>query len=56
MDHTVALAELLSRHDFHRHAVLRNQVGHLQLIGQLQGRPIDILVDTGAASTVVDVA
>lgn len=56
MDHTVALAELLSRHGFHRHALLRNQVGHLQLIGQLQGRPIDILIDTGAASTVVDVA
>jgi Aspartyl protease len=54
MDHTVALGELLSRHGFHRHALLRNQVGHLQLIGQLQGRAIDILVDTGAASTVID--
>ena len=44
----MSLAELLSRHGFHRHALLRNQVGHLQLIGQLQGRPIDILIDTGA--------
>jgi hypothetical protein len=56
MDHTVALAELLSRHGFHRHALLKNQVGHLQLRGQLQGRPIDLMVDTGAASTVLDVA
>jgi len=56
MDHTVALSELLSRHGFHRHPLLRNQVGHLQLIGQLQDRAIDILVDTGAASTVVDLA
>lgn len=56
MDHTAALAELLSRHGFQRHSLLRNQVGHLQLIGHLGDRAIDILVDTGAASTVIDLA
>ena len=34
----------------------RNQVGHLQLVGYLDGRRIDILLDTGAASTVVDLS
>jgi hypothetical protein len=54
MDHTTAIAELLSRHGFRRLMMSRNQVGHLQLVGDLDGRRIDILVDTGAASTVVD--
>jgi hypothetical protein len=54
MDHTTALAELLARYGFHQHALSRNAVGHLQLVGQLESRQLDILVDTGAASTVVD--
>jgi hypothetical protein len=56
MDHTTALAELLSRHGFRRHALLRNQVGHFQLIGLLEAAPVDILLDTGAASTIIDLA
>src|SRR5215831_11324961 len=56
MDHTSALADLLAQNGFHRHALFRNKVGHLQLIGELQARKVDILLDTGAASTVVDLA
>ena len=47
MDHTTALAELLSQHGFHRHALVRNQVGHFQLVGLLHDAPVDILLDTG---------
>ena len=54
MDHSTALAEMLARYAFHRHPLSRNNVGHLQLVGQLQNRPLDILVDTGTTSTVVD--
>jgi hypothetical protein len=54
MDHTTALAELLSQYGFRQHTLVRNQVGHLQLVGLLQNAPVDILLDTGAASTVVD--
>jgi len=56
MDHTTTLAELLSQHGFHRHTLVRNQVGHLQLVGLLHNAPVDILLDTGAASTVVDLS
>jgi hypothetical protein len=56
MDHTTALAQLLSQHGFRRHALVRNQVGHLQLVGLLHNAPVDILLDTGAASTVIDLA
>jgi len=54
MDHSLALAELLERYAFHRHPLSRNNVGHFQLVGQLGDRLLDILLDTGAASTVVD--
>jgi acid phosphatase len=56
MDHTTALASLLSQHGFHRHKLVRNQVGHFQLVGSLHDAPVDILLDTGAASTVVDLS
>jgi hypothetical protein len=56
VDHTPALADLLSQHGFHRHPLVRNQVGHLQLVGLLHNAPVDILLDTGAASTVVDLS
>ena len=56
VDHTTALADLLSQHGFHRHPLVRNQVGHLQLVGLLHNAPVDILLDTGAASTVVDLS
>jgi hypothetical protein len=54
MDHIAALGELLKAHGFRRYALTKNRVGHFQLVGHLAGRAIDILVDTGAASTVVD--
>ena len=56
MDHTTALAELLLQHGFHRHSLIRNQVGHLQLVGVLHNAPVDVVLETGAASTVVDLS
>jgi len=54
MGNTMVLAEFLSHHGFRRHTLVRNQIGHLQLVGLLQNATVDILVDTGAASTVLD--
>jgi hypothetical protein len=54
MDYTSAIAELLSRHGFRRFMMSRTQVGHLKLVGHIDGRPIDIVLDTGAAKTVVE--
>jgi hypothetical protein len=54
MDQSTALSDLLLQRGYRRHGLERNSVGHLQLTGQLDGERIDILVDTGAASTVVD--
>lgn len=48
------LAGLLFGRGFRRHGLQRNSVGHLQMTGHLGGERVDILVDTGAASTVVD--
>jgi hypothetical protein len=53
-DVSAALADLLASHGFRRHEMAQNQVGHLQLVGDFDGRRIDIMVDTGAASTVLD--
>src|SRR5690242_3096314 len=54
MDYTSAIADLLSRHGFRRFMMSRTRVGHLRLAGHLDERRIDIVLDTGAASTVVD--
>jgi len=54
VEHSKELAELLRRRAFRRHPLARNSVGHFQLVGQLGDRSLDILLDTGAASTVVD--
>ena len=54
MDDTSAIAELLSRHGFRRFMMSRTGVGHLKLVGHLDGRPIDIVVDTGAGKTFVE--
>ena len=54
MDYTSALAELLSRHGFRRFTMSRTGVGHLLLAGHLDGRPIDIVLDTGAGKTFVE--
>lgn len=54
MDRTSTLAEFLSRHGFRRFTMSRTQVGHLKLVGHLDGRPIDFVLDTGASKTFVE--
>jgi hypothetical protein len=54
MDYTTAIAELLFRHGFRRFMMSRTEVGHLKLTGHLHGRPIDIVLDTGASKTFVE--
>lgn len=54
MDYTSALAELLSGHGFRRFTMSRTEVGHLKLVGHVDGRPIDIVLDTGASKTFVE--
>ncbi len=54
MDHAPAMAELLSRHGFRRFMMSRTEVGHLKLVGCVDGRPIDIVLDTGASKTLVE--
>ena len=56
MDYTSALAELLSQHGFRRFMMSRTQVGHLKLVGDIDGRPIDIVLDTGASKTFVELS
>ncbi len=54
MDYTAALAELLAGHGFRRFGISRTEIGHLLLAGRLDGRPIDIVLDTGAGKTFVE--
>jgi predicted aspartyl protease len=54
MDHASAIEELLARHGFRRFSMSRTQVGHLKLVGHVDGRPIDIVLDTGASQTFVE--
>jgi hypothetical protein len=54
MDYTAEIAQLLSRHGFRRFKMSRTGVGHLLLAGHLEGRPIDIVLDTGAGKTFVE--
>src|ERR1700742_2167034 len=54
MDYTSAIAELLARHGFRRIMMSRTGVGHLLLAGRLDDRPIDIVLDTGAGKTFVE--
>ena len=54
MDYTSEIAELLARNGFRRFMMSRTQVGHLKLAGHLDDRPIDIVLDTGAAKTFVE--
>ncbi|HEY7807676.1 MAG TPA: hypothetical protein VIC34_10805 [Croceibacterium sp.] len=51
MDYASEFAELLSRHGFRRFQLSRSGVGHLVLTGELAGRPLDIVLDTGAGKT-----
>jgi hypothetical protein len=54
MEYTLAIAELLSHHGFRRFMMSRTEVGHLKLVGQIDDRPIDIILDTGASKTFVE--
>jgi len=54
MDDTSALAELLARHGFRRIMMSRTGVGHLRLVGRLDERPIELVLDTGASKTFVE--
>ena len=56
MDYSSEIAELLSRHGFRRFTLSRTGVGHLKLVGHLDGRPIDIVLDTGAGKTFVELS
>jgi hypothetical protein len=56
MEYTSALAELLSRHGFRRFTMTRSGVGHLLLAGHLDDRPLDIVLDTGAGKTFVELS
>lgn len=56
MDHTLELASLLARHGFRRHPLIRNRAGHFQTVAQLNRESINLLIDTGASGTVVDLA
>ncbi len=54
MDYTSEMADLLSRHGFRRLMMTRSPVGHLKLVGHVDDRPIDIVLDTGASKTFVE--
>lgn len=54
MDYTSEMAELLTRHGFRRFIMSRTGVGHLLLTGHVEDRPIDIILDTGAGKTLVE--
>lgn len=56
MDYTSEIGDLLSRHGFRRFSMARSPVGHLKLVGHFDGRPIDIVVDTGSSKTFVELS
>lgn len=56
MAYTTEIADLLARHGFRRFPMARTGVGHLLLVGHLGDRPIDIVLDTGAGKTIVELS
>ncbi len=48
-----ALTSLLAAAQFQRVPLVRTGVGHFEAAGTLNGTPIRVLIDTGAASTVL---
>jgi hypothetical protein len=52
----IDLAEFLLSRDFRRIPLSRSGVGHFHTTGLLNGREIAVVIDTGAASTVVDLS
>lgn len=51
MDRASTLADLMARNGFRRFAMSQTEVGHLKLAGNLNGRSVDIILDTGASKT-----
>lgn len=47
------LADFLTARGYLRVPLTRSGVGHFHTAGTLNGRPVEVLVDTGAAATVV---
>jgi hypothetical protein len=52
----MTLPAFLSELGFHQICLSRSGVGHFHAAGSLSGHPVAVLIDTGAASTVVDVS
>ena len=52
----MTLAALLSENGFRQIPLTRSGVGHFHAAGALNGRSVAVLIDTGAASTIVSVA
>jgi clan AA aspartic protease (TIGR02281 family) len=53
---TVALPVFLQTAGYRRIPLTRNGVGHFEAAGTLAGRAVRVLIDTGAASTVISLA
>ena len=54
--HMNELTEFLSSRGFHRIPLVRSAVGHFHTRGTLNGRSVEVLVDTGASCTCVAIA
>lgn len=52
----MTLSSFLAQTGFRRISLSRSGVGHFHVAGTLNGRSVAVLVDTGAASTVVSLA
>lgn len=52
----MSLVEYLGRKGYTRIPLTRSGVGHFHAEGRLDGRPVSVLVDTGAGSTVFSLA
>ncbi len=52
----MALSTFLREAGYQQVALTQSAVGHFHTGGTLNGRPVDVLLDTGAASTVVSLA
>jgi clan AA aspartic protease (TIGR02281 family) len=52
----MTLSEFLAQQGFEKIALSRSGVGHFHARGSLSGRSVSVLIDTGAASTVVSLA
>jgi hypothetical protein len=52
----MTLSDFLAQEGFRQIRLTRSGVGHFHASGSLNGHPVTVLVDTGAASTVVSLA